>query len=354
MSSSLMVSLAGKLKQDIRERNLKPGDSYLTASEAATLLGVSTHRANRALQLLAVQGCLSRSRGAAPVVADTIWQEGVQPKLSKVYVLSVRTDSTAEGFYADGHVLGIQRALPDAHIQWNYFPERDEGKFTAQLVSEARRNHESAGFVLSRSSIDAQAVISESGLPAVISGTPFAGIRNVSSMDNDYEQMADLHSTYFRQQGCDRVLLVMHNRMYGGGFVFLDAMNRRVAECGYSPHQVAIRFLPVHDMPIAATIAEETARSRRLGVFVWGMPLAQRVAAGMTAQGLTPGRDVVVTYSGYYSAGPLEPLKLPHDQSVLDPQQQGEQVAAMLLAHASGKLKQPQHVKIGTRLVCPE
>ena len=63
--TSSLHHLASRLEQDIRQRGLWAGDRYLTASEAAELLGVSTATAHRAMQVLAQRRMLVRhpSRG---------------------------------------------------------------------------------------------------------------------------------------------------------------------------------------------------------------------------------------------------------------------------------------------------
>ncbi|MFI4875065.1 MAG: GntR family transcriptional regulator, partial [Blastopirellula sp. JB062] len=59
-SSPTIVSLAGRIQEDIAQKQLGPGDPYLKLAETARMLGVSNGSANRALQLLEQRGVLSR------------------------------------------------------------------------------------------------------------------------------------------------------------------------------------------------------------------------------------------------------------------------------------------------------
>ncbi|MDR2756090.1 MAG: hypothetical protein LBC20_10310 [Planctomycetaceae bacterium] len=54
------VQLADCLAADIRNRNLKPDETYYTALEAARFLGVAGAAANRALQLLEKRRMIQR------------------------------------------------------------------------------------------------------------------------------------------------------------------------------------------------------------------------------------------------------------------------------------------------------
>ena len=72
---STVHRLAKRLERDIRLKNLVAGDRYLTATEAAQMLGCSRTVASRALFLLAKRAVLIRRRGQGSMVGPAIQGE---------------------------------------------------------------------------------------------------------------------------------------------------------------------------------------------------------------------------------------------------------------------------------------
>ena len=65
-----VANLADQLLADIEERNLRPGDRYLTTAEASKLLGVANSSANRALQVLEKRRRIVRQQRRGAFVVD--------------------------------------------------------------------------------------------------------------------------------------------------------------------------------------------------------------------------------------------------------------------------------------------
>jgi len=330
------VELAGRLKQDIRDRRLCPGDAYLSASEAAMLLRVSKHRANRALQLLAAQCVLRRGRGSAPIVARVNEANVAAAELDSIHILLPQIEMSAEGLYSDGALIGMQRELPNVNIQLNYYPIANDGRFTEELIHKSLASGERAGFVLVRSSFDAQLAAMEGGLPTVIHGSPFPGIDNIPWMERDYDKAARLHADYMRRHGCDRVSLMMRDTAHAGDQTFHDALRVHLHGFGYDNDAIAIRFCPPHEK--AATTFVERDRRRagtRLGVVAVGGRMAELTAGAMARLGLKPYEDVCLSYRGFHASGPPALLHIAHDQDMIEPQDQGRKLAQMLVALAA-------------------
>ncbi len=349
---SSTVELANRLSRDIRERGLQPGDTYLTASEAGMLLNVSKSRANRALQLLAARRTLQRSRGAAPVVADPPRAGELTHSISKIHIFIPKADITAEGVYSDGCMLGIQQSMPEAHLHLNFYPDHGDGQFTREIINRSAHSNEMTGIVLVRSSIEAQLAAVDSGLPAVIHGTPYPGVEGIASVDRDYVQAARLHIEYLQNKGCRRFMLLMHDRMYAGGFVFLDALRDQFAAHDISSDAVKQCFVPTHEAAVRQMIGELAAADGDLpGVIAFGGPLADLSLRAMEALRLKVGRDLILTYGGYYATGPATVLNLPHEEAVMTAEQQGEMVGRLLQAQADSANAKAEQVRMEMRFV---
>ena len=91
-----VVELAERLARDIRDRELQPGDPYLSTAEAARMLRVSTTLANRALQLLA-QRCVHERRQRKGAVVATLPHRAGAGELAKVHLVVPAQDERSEG-----------------------------------------------------------------------------------------------------------------------------------------------------------------------------------------------------------------------------------------------------------------
>ncbi|WP_432799338.1 hypothetical protein [Poriferisphaera sp. WC338] len=347
-----IVELANRLGEDIRERKLTPGEPYLTASEAALKLGVSTQRANRTLQLLSVRRQIVRSRGSAPTILDPYADQNGKVSIRKIHIFIPKADMTTEGIYSDGCLLGLQKALPDADIHLNFFPAQNEGQFTQDIVTLSTAKDEMAGFVLVRSSIESQLTIAESGLPAVIHGSPYPGVKGIPSIDRDYIAAADLHVDYFQRKGCSRIILLMHDHMYAGGFLFKQALQTKFESIGFPHCAITPIFIPVHEVAAQQTLIDHVSNnSENTGVIVFGGHIAEVCCHAMKRLNLKNKHDLFMTYGGYYATGPKIIQKIPHEESVISPEEQGELVGRILEAQINPANPTPEPYRMEMQFV---
>src|SRR3954470_11037243 len=120
-----VLDLAEKIKGDIRERKLRPGDAYMNTQEVARHFRVNGTTANRALQLLTQRGMLQRRQRTGTLIADP----AARPKgkqIRRVHLFVHQEHLKSEGLLGDGMLVGLQRALPNAEFQFNYPPALEE------------------------------------------------------------------------------------------------------------------------------------------------------------------------------------------------------------------------------------
>jgi DNA-binding transcriptional MocR family regulator len=102
-----IVQLATRVEQDIRSRELRPGDPYINTEEVARMLGVTKLLANRAMQLLAKRRVLHRRQRKQVVIAEGILSMK-RPPVRCVHFLVQKDYLKTEGLLVDGVLVGMQ------------------------------------------------------------------------------------------------------------------------------------------------------------------------------------------------------------------------------------------------------
>lgn len=350
-----LVTLAEQICQDIRDRGLRPGDVYLTADEAAKHLSVTKTDANRALQLLASRRLLTRKQGSAPRLAREL-DARTETAIHRVHVLIPEADIKKEGLFSDGNMIGLQEALPGCQIQFNFLPERGEAEYVSGLVHEALAATRLEGFVLLRSSLNAQQAVADSGLPAVVNGTVYPSVANICSMDRDHKLSAKLQLDYVSDCGCKHVLVLMRDRMYAGDQIFFEAV---MAECAARPGLNApplFHFLPSDEGMVLTTISDAVNRlTGKVGVITRSMDLGAASVTAAGELGLSVPGDLPITVCDYHPSGPSLAVDLPHELDAdWSPQAHGKKTGLLLLQQARGEVENPVCITYGTRFVIPD
>src|SRR3954451_11682207 len=133
------IDLADRIAEDIRRRELRPGDAYLSTAEEARGMQVNGTKANRALQLLARRRVLDRRQRKGTFIAQPP-SDPPGPALDVVHLLVQQDYLRTEGLLADGVVLGIQGVLPSATLQFNFLPGGNEADYADRMIAEALRS----------------------------------------------------------------------------------------------------------------------------------------------------------------------------------------------------------------------
>ncbi len=350
-----LVDLFDLMCNDIRVRGLKPGDIYYTAEEAANRLGVSKADANRALQLLASKQLLNRRQGQPPQLARHIDEATPDAAIHRVHVLLPEADIKSEGLFSDGNMIGLQSALPGSQIQFNFLPERGEEEYVSQLVKEALSESRMEAFVLMRSSLKSQQAVAASGLPAVVNGTSYPSVENISSMDRNHVLSAKLQLEYVTRSGCRHVVMLMRDKMYAGDQVFFDSL---VESYAASPHFKSVPkfyFLPSDEGMVKKTITTALAEVKgKIGVIARSMSLGAHCVTACEELHLNVPDDITISICDYHPMGPAKAINLPHEiDTNWSPQEHGRQTGMILRSQAKGELEKPAYVRYDTKFVDP-
>src|SRR5262249_21831785 len=140
----------------------------------------------------------------------------------------------AEGLLADGRVMGIQRELPGADIQFAFLPPGGEAAHIERLIQEALAAREPEGFVAARASLEAPRLLAASGLPVVLAGTAFPSVPGLPWMDRDHRQVGRLLAEHLLACGARWIALFMREQMLYGDHLVFDAVRDALAAAGMS------------------------------------------------------------------------------------------------------------------------
>jgi len=338
-SSSNIVELAGRIRADIQSRALKPGDQYLNSADAAKQFQVSTHAANRALQLLAKRRVVTRKQRLGTVV--TLEEDSVPQStgIDRIHLLVREDYYKSEGVLADGVIMGIQGEMPRVGIQFNFLAQGEERPYVEDLVGQVLKSDRQEAFVLVRASLTTQRLVTQSGCPAVVHGTPYASVDPLCSIDRDHEQEAALLVDYLvRQCESKRLLLLMRERLHAGDHLFLDAVHKQISEAGLDHGGLMLRCMPQDAELVEVELSRALAADKGTPT---GIVCATEFLANITQKTLDKNAQ---KHSKHHTAlsvfyrrpGHSDP-GLPHLHSSVTPEQIGADIANLLLRQLHGK-----------------
>jgi DNA-binding LacI/PurR family transcriptional regulator/DNA-binding transcriptional regulator YhcF (GntR family) len=344
-----IVELADVIAADIRRRKLNPGDAYQGTLETAEMLGVSTTAANRAMQVLVKRGVLDRRQKKGTFVAHPPKDTPISP-LQRVHLLVQEDYLRTEGLMSDGIVLGLHGELPAAQMQFNFLPPDKQSDYIEELLSEAMRSGQTEGFVLIRTSLQAQRLIAGSGLPAVVNGSLHPSVPRMCWIDRDHRQGGTLMAQRLIDRGFKRLVVLMRDRMFRGDHALLDAVRDAMAAARLGLDALSLRCLPPDRDAIAAAVAELLGEERqRTGFICRSEPLAAGAALAAKAAKLRMGADIGIVLSDVYRKPSDAPPKWPYLEATMSPEQIGAQIGRMLALQAVQKPVDPDHLVIPVR-----
>lgn len=271
-------SLAERLEQDIRRRGLWAGDRYLTATEAAQLLQVSSATADRAMKILAERQMLVRRRNAGTFVGPHFTMKS-ETATRTVYAITPAVDLKDSSFSFDSLIRGVRSRMTNANIQASFLPLHDPMNHARQLVQSALAAGEVAGFIPVSCPHDVYACLAESGAPTVIFGTPYLDQRDIPSLDVDNRTAGKLLTEYLTQRGHRRVALLTAAEGRPGDNCFYDGVSDAWTEAGLPHNRLIARIVPSRISSMAAQLEQFAQQPDPPTALIARSPVTARAAA---------------------------------------------------------------------------
>lgn len=347
-----IVDLAARIQSDIQKRKLQPGDPYYTTSETARSFQVSGTTANRALQLLTQRRVLVRKQRAGTFIADPE-SNLTERALRRVHLVVHQKYLEREGLLADGILIGLQRELPEAELEFNFLPHRDEEAYVEEIVNRTLKSNETEGFVLQRAQVGVQRILQESGLPTVVNGVLQPSITELAHIDRDQKQIGRFLFQYLFQQKCQRVLVVFRDRVTAGDHRLLDAVQKEMHAAGWGIDQLTVRCLPADDRAIQVA-AQDVLKlsSEKLGILCRSEPAAQAIATHLSEQKRIRKKQSEIVVADRFARN-MAPCPFPHIQAQLSPEEYGQEIARMLIQQVQGVRPETLNHDVSVKLVMP-
>lgn len=338
-----IVELANRIAADIRRRRLKPGDAYLTTAALAQEFGVGTTAANRALQLLVQRRLLERRQRKGSTIARAA--KDPTPSLRRVHLLIHERLLQVEGVLADGVLVGIQGALPEADLQFSFLPPGDEAAFVAARIHEALGHPEPIGFVMLRSPVDAQRVLAASGLPAVLMGTPYPSVTGLASCDRDNRTLGRLLAEHLLARGARWLGVLMRERMMHGDHLTYEGIQEAAAAAGLGAGAVPVRCLPNDPLEVQAALADWLGRQRGKGGLICRNTVLAEASAACT-------RKLDIAICDVFTRAGSKPA-FPFARPVPGAQEIGRRIGHMLACQAAGREPDPLRDLLPVTVIVP-
>jgi len=265
-------SLAELLRRDIRQRNLRTGDPYMSTAEAAKFLGVSTFLANRTLQLLQKQSVLVRSQRRGAIITSPFADAQSRAVPTRIKLLLGEDIFRHHPSFYEEIINGLQAILKISRPEQHKLSAREESKIVDDLIAEILATREHVGLVLAGAPLHAQRHVANSGLPAIVLGTVFPSVTNLPSLDQDFFGVMEEIVLLFRRKKCRRYAVFFLNRMYPGNHLLLRALGIAMQKQGLNLRQLTIRCLPF-DHDVCRAEARRLLESGEKVGFICHLPL---------------------------------------------------------------------------------
>lgn len=342
-ATSRIVKLADRLENDIRERNLPAGTPYFSAQDAAKYLGVAGEAANFALQLLEKRRVIKRRRRIGAVVASVPTNDDNTVAIRNIYFFISKSLLANETVGSPKIFLGIQQHFPEADIVYNYIRPGREIEQVGQAVRKAFDKKGTDAFVLGSAPFEVQQVIASSGIPAVIYGSRYPGVKGIPQLERDYVRMARTIRSFAKKSDRKRPLILMPLNLYAGD-------DRLVAELTrVFRHRLDFRFAPQSEGAASDLFRQILAETNPPDMVVSHDFHITNEIRPLLREESRRGNDISLLTLGIEYGTDNEPD--PHFILDFEPEELGSAIGRLLLARINGKNVSDRRVPV--RLVEP-
>ncbi len=254
ISDFRILELAKSLEDDIRRRDLKAGDPYLTTADCARILEVNTSSANKALQFLSVKQLLHRSPKSGTHILRR--PGGVAKKAVQRITLLVEmvTVSLSTAAY-DDILIGLQSEFPFGEVGVKILPRSGRITFVMKLLQAALKKGDTESFVLVTGSADIQRLFIKSGLPTILFGYPQPSITELPFIDRDSFAAGRLLAQSLLHRQSRSLMILMRERLLPRDHLLVDGVLTEATHHGMSLKSIFFRSVEEDDQSVRAEVA---------------------------------------------------------------------------------------------------
>lgn len=291
--------LASRLEQDIRQRGLWAGDRYLSATEAAEMLGVSTATAHRVMHVLAKQHKLVRHRSRGTFVGPHF--EMKQSSLIRtVCVLMPSPGLERDTIPLEPFIYAIRSRISQANVPIHFLPESNVQTYVQDLLQSSFSAGNVAGFVPVSCPREVYRRLADSGIPTVVFGTPSIDQRDIPSLDVDNFAAGQILTEHLTKSGHRRMAAIMALEGQPGTNCFYDGVSEALTAAGL-PHNALIqRIVAVDPTAVAAQLRELLGMSDGPTALIARTPaMAKAIAVAFDRMEIPAAKRCEVVYQNH-------------------------------------------------------
>jgi len=343
--------LAERLVDDIRRRGLRPGDRYMTASEARREFDASEISVHRAMQLLADRRYLVRQRGSGTFVGS-MFKSPVKDlcPLRVVHVIMSMDYQRTATVPAEVLIDRLGVSMPEAVVEVHYVTPNDAMRHLDRIVERIDPADKAAeGIILIRSTRKMQMYVEQSGLPAVVFGGIYPGVSKLPWLDIDQQAIGQTMARYAARHKPRRVALLMRDDWRHGDNLLFDGIARELGEAGYSINALSVLSIPPEEHHIAEETHALLSGDRAItAVLCRTHRYADTVANVVESLGSERARQVRIVAGGGRKPALIRYAYVAPD---ISEEEQVEVIGRMLLERAMQPRRKPQSRVIPVHLV---
>ena len=340
--------LVAHLERDIRRRRLVAGDKYMTASEAGTMLGVSTASADRAMQILCRRRMLLRRRSLGTFVGPH-FKMPQNTAIRTVYVIlpDARRSLMEDILALNPFVMGLRSRFCDANVQLSFPPNSDTIGYVSQLLGSSASVDNAAGFVPVSCPSEIYRRLADSGVPTVIFGTPYSDQQDIASVDTDDHASGRLLAEHLIGHGHRRIALFTWPDGRPGDNCFYDGISEALTSASL-PHNSLIPRIVHRNL---SAVAAELDRLLALGdaptaLIVRTSAMAKVATTAFDQLEVSVGRRCEIVCQAEWTETTEEhkPLPFTHTRSQVSIETMAVRIGEMLEQLVRGEALESPHV----------
>ena len=340
---SRLFHLAGRLESDIRRKGLRPGDPYLTADAASSILGVSRITANRAMNVLAERQYLVRHGSRGTFIGPAADPPNDAPVGKCMHLITFVDENPASQVPVGEILAGLLPSFPDVSLDAHVMPLRNALQSIQKKFCSSIDDPSMAGVILGLGTREIQQYLADSGLPVVVHGSVFPGIQ-LPSVEVDQKQVGRLMADQAVRAGFKRLVFVGREVWRRGDNLAFDGVQEAAHAAGLGLDSVMVRNIPTTSAAIDTEfnhlldeVGTSVALLCRMSFF------AQAAASAAARRGLRIPEDLGIVYDASNPEG--DPfLPFPAVRCKATPREQYLQIGRMLAQLVAGEVLDPQSV----------
>jgi DNA-binding LacI/PurR family transcriptional regulator len=344
--------LVRRLRSDVRNRSLRPGDRYLSTRQVSRLFGVNLGLANQAIQKLVEEELLVR-RDRSGTYVGSVMADVRPPRIQTVYVLVPESRSGASMVPTGIMVDVLHAAIAGINVQFSFLPQERETAYIQELIGTAQANGQLAGVAAISCSRDAYKQLSDMHVPMVILGSPDPDQQHLPSVDEDNFTSGLLLADYLIKHGHKRLGLLTGGRGRPGDHHFFDGIAEAMTRAGLAPNSLVTRMCPDLELLRVQTQALLEGVNPPTSIMCRSERMFDVVLKAATDVGLKVPGDLEIVFHAYATSNNAR-SSYPHVQTTMPFEEIVTEIARMLQAVRKGQPLEKRHVVIPVELRVPQ